>query len=128
MPGIVRDFIAKMQKNAKRAVGHGRLPRRPALDPPIVTCNNSFVAIQARAGRSKTRAGAKPAPGKERVRKHRASLRARGLRPVQIWVPDTRRPGFAKEVRRQCLALRNDPQEKDVLAFIERAMDYSGWS
>lgn len=25
-----------------------------------------------------------------RVQKHRASLRASGLRPIQIWVPDTR--------------------------------------
>ncbi|MGZ5028382.1 MAG: antitoxin MazE-like protein, partial [Methylobacter sp.] len=25
-----------------------------------------------------------------RVQKHRAGLRASGLRPVQIWVPDTR--------------------------------------
>lgn len=24
-----------------------------------------------------------------------------GLRPVQIWVPDTRRPDFAEECRRQ---------------------------
>jgi hypothetical protein len=76
----------------------------------------------------KKRDGGKVAPGKERVRKHRASLRARGLRPIQIWVPDTRRPGFAKEARRQCLALRNDPQEKEVLNFIERSMDYSGWA
>ena len=33
----------------------------------------------------------------ERVQKHRASLRAQGLRPVQIWVPDVRAPGFADE-------------------------------
>lgn len=73
-------------------------------------------------------AGDKATAGKDRVRKHRASLRKRGLRPIQIWVPDTRRPGFAKEVRRQCLALRNDPQEKNALDFIETAMDYSGWA
>lgn len=38
---------------------------------------------------------------KERVRKHRAVLRARGLRPVQIWVPDTRRPQFLSRYRTQ---------------------------
>jgi hypothetical protein len=64
---------------------------------------------------------------RERVRKHRESLRARGLRPIQIWVPDTRRPGFAEEVRRQCRSLDNDPQEKEVLDWIEKAMDYTGW-
>ena len=38
-----------------------------------------------------------------RVQKHRDGLRRAGLRPVQIGVPDTRRPGFAEECRRQCL-------------------------
>ena len=34
-----------------------------------------------------------------RVKKHRDTLRAAGFRPVQIWVPDTRAPGFAEECR-----------------------------
>ncbi len=37
----------------------------------------------------------------ERVQKHRDALRALGLRPVQIWVPDTRSEGFAEECARQ---------------------------
>lgn len=37
----------------------------------------------------------------ERVKKRREALRAAGLRPVQIWLPDTRAPGFAEEYRRQ---------------------------
>ena len=37
----------------------------------------------------------------QRVAKRRAALRAQGLRPVQIWVPDTRAPGFAEECARQ---------------------------
>ena len=36
-----------------------------------------------------------------RVAAYRAQLRAHGLRPIQIWVPDTRAPGFAAEARRQ---------------------------
>lgn len=63
----------------------------------------------------------------ERVQRHRAGLRAAGLRPVQIWVPDTRRDGFAEECRRQSLALRDDPQETDVLAWLEAAADTEGW-
>ena len=35
-----------------------------------------------------------------RVQKHRDALRQAGLRPVQLWVPDTRRPDFAAECRR----------------------------
>jgi mRNA interferase MazF len=41
------------------------------------------------------------ATGAERVRRRRDKLRAAGLRPVQIWVPDTSAPGFAEECRRQ---------------------------
>jgi hypothetical protein len=66
--------------------------------------------------------------GVERVRKHRESLRARGLRPIQIWIPDTRKPGFAEEARRQCLAVRKDRGEKKILDFIEQEMDYTGWA
>lgn len=63
----------------------------------------------------------------ERVSKRRAALRAAGLRPVQIWVPDTRREGFAAECRRQSLLLRDDPQENEILDFIEANMDMQGW-
>jgi hypothetical protein len=63
----------------------------------------------------------------ERVQKHRAALRAAGLRPVQIWVPDVRRPGFAEECRRQSAALRDDPLEADTLQWLEAVADEDGW-
>src|SRR5208282_1674303 len=54
--------------------------------------------------------------GAARVRKRRAALRDAGLRPVQIWVPDTRRPGFAEECRRQVrLAAASDRADRDVV-------------
>src|SRR5262249_5538952 len=37
-----------------------------------------------------------------RVRRHREALREAGMRPVQLWVPDARKDGFAAECRRQC--------------------------
>lgn len=64
----------------------------------------------------------------ERVQKHRDGLRAQGLRPVQIWVPDTRNPDFAEECRRQSRALANDPNEKEVLDWIESVADFEGWA
>jgi hypothetical protein len=63
-------------------------------------------------------------PVNERVRRRREALRAQGLRPVQVWVPDTRRAGFAEECRRQSLLFRGDPQEKDRL---DAAADKAGW-
>ena len=63
----------------------------------------------------------------ERVKKHRIALRAAGLRPVQIWVPDTRRSGFAKECRRQSLSLRGDTLEQRTQKWLESAADTDGW-
>ena len=63
----------------------------------------------------------------EKVREHRARLRAQGLRPVQIWVPDTRSPGFAAEARRQSLLVVDDPLEAETLDWVEKAADRRGW-
>ena len=63
----------------------------------------------------------------DRVRRHRDGLRAAGLRPVQIWVPDTRRAGFADECRRQSRLLRDDPQEQETLDWLAAAADREGW-
>jgi hypothetical protein len=49
------------------------------------------------------------------------------LRPVQIWVPDTRSVGFAEECRRQSLMLRDDPHEAETLAWLADAADTDGW-
>ena len=58
----------------------------------------------------------------QRVEKHRAALRAQGLRPIQIWVPDTRTPGFAEECARQAAivngANRADPE---LMQFMDAA-------
>ena len=62
-----------------------------------------------------------------RVQKHRAALREAGLRPVQIWVPDTRRAGFAEECRRQSLLLQGDAHEQETADWLEEAGDREGW-
>jgi hypothetical protein len=59
------------------------------------------------------------------VRKQGESLRAPGLRPIQIWVPDVRSKSFAIEARRQSLAIARSAQEQDDLAFIESAPDWN---
>lgn len=54
-----------------------------------------------------------------RVREHRARLRAQGLRPVQIWVPDVRAPGFAEEAHRQSRTVAASADAADDQAFID---------
>ncbi len=62
-------------------------------------------------------------PGRDRVRKRRDALRAAGLRPVQIWVPDTRRPDFAEECRRQSRIVAGaDAGDTELDAFLEAAL------
>lgn len=63
-----------------------------------------------------------------RVQQHRSSSRNQGYRLVQLRVRDTREEAFKAECRRQSLALRNDPKEKEILDWMEQVQDYSGWS
>ena len=60
-----------------------------------------------------------------RVHKHRSALRAAGLRPIQIWVPDVRSKSFATQARKQSLAISTSAQEQDDLAFIESIADWN---
>lgn len=71
-----------------------------------------------------------PIPVNERVRKRRDALRAAGLRPLQIWVPDTKRPGFAEECRRQSLAVAQaDAGDQGLMDLIDAALaDADEWS
>ena len=65
-----------------------------------------------------------------RVQKHRDALRGAGLRPVQIWVPDTRRPDFAAECRRQSRLLAQvDGADAELDHLLDAAAaDADGWT
>ena len=64
---------------------------------------------------------AKPMTRAERVARRRAKLRAAGLRPVQLWVPDIRAPGFAEECRRQSWLIRES--ETDAIRAEDEAWE-----
>jgi hypothetical protein len=61
-----------------------------------------------------------------RMRAYRARLRAAGLRPVQIWVPDVKAPRLAAEAARQSTLASRQPEEAAALDFIEDAADLDG--
>ena len=56
--------------------------------------------------------------------------RAAGLRLVQLWVPDSRAPGFAEECRRQtALAAASDRADADLGGFLDAALeDLGAWT
>lgn len=62
---------------------------------------------------------------RHRVREHRARLRRQGLRPVQIWVPDTRSRKFAAEAHRQSLIIAGSPTEAEDQAFIDSISEWN---
>jgi len=55
----------------------------------------------------------------ERVAEHRARMRERGFKPIQVWVPDVTSPTIAAEVRRQGLLVAQADQADDIDDWIE---------
>ena len=67
---------------------------------------------------------ARPLTPSQKMKHYRARLKNSGLRAIQIWVPDTRSPAIARELRRQSLLASAGPDEQEVLAFLE---DVAAW-
>ena len=68
---------------------------------------------------SKRRASPKRQTSREKVHNHRERLRAKGLRPIQIWVPDTRTSAFKAEAHRQSLLVARSRHARQDQDFID---------
>ncbi len=62
---------------------------------------------------------------RDKVRSYRERMRARGLRPIQIWVPDTRTAAFVEEAHRQSLAVAQSTHAREDQDFIDAISDMS---
>lgn len=71
-------------------------------------------------------APASPRSSKERVRAHRARLRARGLRPVTFWLPDVNSPEFIDQARRESEAIAASEFEEEDQAFVDAISAWPG--
>lgn len=60
----------------------------------------------------------------DKVRRHRARLRAQGLRPLQVWVPDTRAPDFAERARKQSLAVAGSEHAEVDQYFVDAISEF----
>jgi hypothetical protein len=56
---------------------------------------------------------------RDRVAEHRKRLRAQGLRPIQVWVPDVRAAAFAEEAYRQSQAVALADTHSDDQQYVE---------
>jgi hypothetical protein len=67
---------------------------------------------------------AKPKSSRVKVREHRQRLRSKGLRPIQIWVPDVRSASFRSEAHRQSLAVAVSQHAGEDQGFIDAVSDW----
>ena len=66
-----------------------------------------------------------PATSSTRVQQYRARLRNAGLRPVQIWVPDTRSDAFKASCAQQARAVAEMDETED---WRDAVQDTTGWT
>jgi Protein of unknown function (DUF3018) len=57
--------------------------------------------------------------GAERAARWRARLRAQGLRPIQLWVPDLRDPKVQAEIEREVASINASEDEAVILAWLD---------
>jgi Protein of unknown function (DUF3018) len=55
----------------------------------------------------------------KRDRAFRARMRAQGLRPIEIWVPDVNSPEFAAEAHRESLLAAQSETAEEDQAFVD---------
>jgi hypothetical protein len=66
---------------------------------------------------------------REKTRAYRERQRAKGLRQVQLWVPDTRSPEYIAEIQRQMRNIQNSCEEQEILDWCEAAAgETEGWT
>jgi hypothetical protein len=59
------------------------------------------------------------ASSREKVNAYRARMKKKGLRLIQIWVPDTRSAAFKRQARRDGVAVANSPRRAADQAFVD---------
>lgn len=66
----------------------------------------------------------RPMSSRDKVRAHRARLRAQGMRPITVWVPDTRSPKLKAEARRQCRLANKSPHARKDQAWVDSMIEW----
>jgi len=69
------------------------------------------------------------ASSRDRIARHRAAQRQRGLRPVVLWLPDVNDPGYRARLAEECRHLAQLTPEEDAMAadFAELTGRTEGW-
>jgi hypothetical protein len=62
----------------------------------------------------------------KRVQKHRDKMKAAGLKPVTIWVPDVNAPGYEEQLAEAITIINASPGEKEILEELSN-VEIEGW-
>jgi hypothetical protein len=62
----------------------------------------------------------------KRVQRHRDKMKAAGLKPVTIWVPDVNAPGYAEKVAEAIAIVNASESEKIILEELSN-VEIEGW-
>ncbi len=66
-----------------------------------------------------------PAPtSRDRTTRYPQPLRAKGLRPVQLWLPDTRPLEPAAQARRQCTRINAADHTENMMDRLEQVTEF----
>lgn len=69
-----------------------------------------------------------PKSAKHKMSDYRDRMRAKGLRPIQVWVPDLRDPERVERLRAEVRFLRDHPSSRDGNRFLDAALsEIEGW-
>ena len=66
----------------------------------------------------------RPSKSRDKVRAHRERLRRRGMRPIQLWVPDVRSRSFARQAHRQSLLVAGSVGEHEDQTFVDAVSEW----
>ena len=73
------------------------------------------------------RTGKPRSPGADRVRRYREKMKAMGLKPVTLWVPDVNSPEFKSRVARAIQVINADQESRRVMEDMLELGDFSDW-
>jgi antidote-toxin recognition MazE-like antitoxin len=89
---------------------------------PIAQMRAKAPDRKAKRSSAKT---ARPKSSREKVRAYRQRMRAKGMRLVQMWLPDNRTPEFVAEARRQSLLASTSPYAAEDHAWVASISDWN---
>jgi Protein of unknown function (DUF3018) len=93
---------------------------QPSAKEPHATASRGqpsrVKGLPAKSARSKS--------SRDKVKAYRERMRKRGMKLVQVWVPDPESPYFADEARRQARLIVESSREREDQAFIDSLSEW----